>query len=119
MHVSKITIAVNRVAEMVQFYNEALGAKLLPTPVNDYTFFKGKLGNLDLMFCPNELLQIEAEKNNIQFTVIVEDIRETLRRAEMHGGSMMGDLQDTPDHLVCVVADPDHNTIELIQIKEA
>ena len=114
--IDRVTIAVNDMDAMVDFYNSVFGAGLRPVePSGEFTFYMGKLGQLELFFCPNLITQIVAEKNRQQFRFVVENVETTIAAGVRAGGTMLGDIQ-TADHAIAGgLSDPDGNSIELIQ----
>ncbi len=114
--ITKIVIAYNDGDRMVQFYNNVFNAKLTPVQVQDFTFYKGSFGMLELLFCPNEMLKIKAEKNNIQLTVQVNDLEQVLHKVIQFGGKQIQELPKSVNEAVLGIADPDGNTIELVEI---
>ncbi|MBN3555776.1 VOC family protein [Fictibacillus nanhaiensis] len=114
--ISQITIAYNQEDEMVDFYNQLLNAELSPFKVGDFRFYKGKIGEIGLLFCPNEMLGIKAEKNNIQFTVQVSNLEEILSKASQCGGKQIQGINREESRSSVGILDPDGNSIELLEI---
>ncbi len=116
--IDRITVAVNDMAAMVAFYNAVFGCKLeLVDPASEFPFHVGRLGDLELVFCPNSLTQIEATKNRQQLRLVVDDIQATILTGLKAGGTTLGDIQRTDDAVVGGLSDPDGNSIELIQYR--
>ncbi|MBD7965840.1 VOC family protein [Fictibacillus norfolkensis] len=113
--ISQITIAYKREVEMVNFYNEVYNANLSSFKSGDYTFYKGKLGEVVLLFCPNEMLGIKAEKNNIQFTVQVSNLDEVLAKVLQYGGVPIQEIIQEETQYKIGILDPDGNSIELLE----
>jgi predicted enzyme related to lactoylglutathione lyase len=114
--ISQITIAYNQEDEMVDFYNQLLNANLSPFTSLAFTFYKGKIGEIGLLFCPNEMLGIKAEKNNIQFTVQVSNLEEILTRVSDCGGKQIQGIHREGSRTSVGISDPDGNSIELLEI---
>lgn len=114
--ITKIVIAYNDGDRMVQFYNNVFNADLSPIQVQDFTFYKGSFGMLELLFCPNEMLKIKAEKNNIQLIVQVNDLEEVLQKVIQFGGKQVQDISKSVNGAVVGISDPDGNTIEIVEI---
>jgi predicted enzyme related to lactoylglutathione lyase len=114
--ISQITIAYNQEDEMVDFYNQLLNADLSPFNVGDFRFYKGKIGEIGLLFCPNEMLGIKAEKNNIQFTVQVSNLEEILSKVSQCGGKQIQEINKKDGRSSVGISDPDGNSIELLKI---
>ncbi len=116
--VDRVTIAVNDVPAMVDFYNTVFGADLLPVePGGEFTFYTGKLGQLELFFCPNLITQIVAEKNRQQLRFVVSDVEQTIAAGVRAGGKKLGDIQAADRAVAGGLSDPDGNSIELIQYR--
>ena len=116
LHIDRITIAVNDMPGMVAFYNAVFGADLARvSPDGPYDFHLGRLGGLELFFCPNTLTQIQAEKNRVQLRIVVADVAATMQAALAAGGQLFGEQQTTAQTLTAGISDPDGNSIELIQ----
>jgi predicted enzyme related to lactoylglutathione lyase len=116
MQVVRVTMAVEKMAEMVHFYNAVFGAGLAPIGQGDLPLYKGRLGGLDLLFCPNAILQIQAEKNNLQLSVEVDSLERAVAAAEDHGGGVLANPEAARELRVGIV-DPDGNTIELVETR--
>lgn len=114
--ISQITIAYKQENEMVNFYNQLLNANFSPFNAKDFIFYKGKIGDIDLLFCPNEMLGIKAEKNNIQFTVQVPNLQEILTKVTQYGGEQIQEINKGKRQSSVGILDPDGNSIELIEI---
>jgi len=115
MQVDKFTIAVTDMEGMVAFYNAVFDAGL--TPIPDTPFYAGKLGAMQLLFCPNTITQIEAEKNRIQMRLVVDDIAALIATAAANGGGAYGDPHEDDTQMMHGISDPDGNSFELIRFK--
>lgn len=100
---------------MVQFYNAVFQAGLEPFEAFGTTLYKGKLAQVDLLFCPNDILDIKAEKNRQQLSFVVESLTVIVKDALANHGSLMGEIQTSPEGNSCGISDPDGNSIELIE----
>ena len=116
MKLNKITIAPINVKKMVQFYNAVFDTNLKPFEAIGTTFYNGQLAGIDLLFCPNEILDIKAEKNRQQLSFVVEDIKAVIQKVQANGGGLMGELQEGAQGKACGVTDPDGNSIELVEL---
>lgn len=116
MRLVRVTMAVERMLEMVHFYNAVFDAGLSPLGSSDLPLYKGRLGDLDLLFCPNEILQIQAEKNNLQLTLEVDSLERAVAAAEDHGGGVLTNPEAANELRVGLV-DPDGNTIEVVETR--
>ncbi|MGJ3237959.1 MAG: VOC family protein [Anaerolineae bacterium] len=115
MKLDQFTIAVTNMKAMVAFYNAVFDAGLVAIP--NSPFYAGKLRGFDLLFCPNDVAEVQAEKNRIQIRFTVEDIEAVIQRAEANGGGAYGDRHDTEAEIGWSIHDPDGNSIELRQVK--
>lgn len=115
MILDKFTIATTHTEAMVAFYNAAFDADL--KPIHGTPFYAGTLAGLALMFCPNEIVQIKAEKNRIQMRFTVEDVAAVVARASAHGGGPYGERYEDTTAIGWGIHDPDGNSIELRQVK--
>ena len=61
------TFAPVNVQEMVKFYNNVFNTELTPFEAFGTTIYQGKLAGYDLTFCPNDILDIRAEKTASSF----------------------------------------------------
>ena len=72
---------------------------------------------MTLMFCPNDIAQVEAKKNRTQFGFLVDDVEAVVASARAHGGAAFGERQDNDGVIAWGIADPDGNSIELVERK--
>lgn len=115
MTLDKLTIATTNTSAMVTFYNAVFNAGLRAIP--ETPFFAGQIGGIALMFCPNEITQIKAEKNRIQMRFTVDDIDAIIASAQVNGGDTYGDRHADEAVIAWGISDPDGNSIELRQLK--
>lgn len=116
MEIDRITIAITKMDAMVAFYNGLFDAGLQPLePMNGFQFYRGKLAGIDLLFCPNEIAEVVAERNRHQFRFVVNDVDALRLKAVQLGGSTLDDESVTPTTKSGSVSDPEGNTIELMQ----
>jgi len=117
--VDRVTVAVNDMPAMVRFYNAAFGCGLeLIDPSSEFPFHAGRLADLELIFCPNSLTQIEAEKNRQQLRLVVDALDSVLRAALAAGGQVLGEVQHAGPVIMAGLSDPDGNSIELIEYRD-
>jgi catechol 2,3-dioxygenase-like lactoylglutathione lyase family enzyme len=107
MQITRITIAVTHIEDMVAFYNEVCHAHLVP----QLPFYRGELAGIDLLFCPNEIAGVDAKQNRQQFRFEVDDIHTVLEAVRQNGGEILNEGIENGVRLVGV-RDPDGNTIE-------
>lgn len=115
MKLKGLTIAAHEVDQMVRFYNEVFASNLQSYQAFGTTLYRGELAGFELTLCPNELLEIKAEKNRQQLSFWVEDLDAVLARITACGGTQMQEIVVTEAGRVCGVTDPDGNSIELMQ----
>jgi predicted enzyme related to lactoylglutathione lyase len=113
MKIDKFTIAVTHMEKMVKFYNTVLDTQL--KAIEGSPFYAGQLADTELLFCPNFITEIKADKNRIQFRLIVDDLEEIVNKARTSGGSEYGDCVKTEQVINWAISDPDGNSIEIIQ----
>ena len=113
MHLHRITIAVNNMEAMVQFYNYVFAANL--TEAGSRLFYTGTLAGCKLFFCSNTIPQIKADKNRQQFHFIVDDLEATLHQVRQNNGQIMGDPTEEDGMTAIGIIDPDGNTIVLLE----
>ncbi|MEO0599345.1 MAG: VOC family protein [Chloroflexota bacterium] len=86
-------------------------------PMDGTPFHRGTLASVSLQFCPNSITNIDAQKNRIQWQIRVDDVRGMVAKAEAHGGAAYGECHESDSMIAWGIADPDGNSIELMQIK--
>jgi predicted enzyme related to lactoylglutathione lyase len=113
MHIQRITLAVEDMDSMVEFYNAIFGCGL--APLSGSPLSKGLFADVELIVCPNSVAGVIADANRHQFRLIVEDPEALATRIEAAGGSVTN--RDTFDGKAVVgVADPEGNTYELVSL---
>ncbi|MEO1165558.1 MAG: VOC family protein [Chloroflexota bacterium] len=115
MQITQYTVAVTKMDAMVEFYNLVFDADIMP--VEGTPFYRGVLAGVSLLFCPNSITNINAEKNRIQWQITVDDVRGLVAKAETHGGTAYGECHESDSMIAWGIADPDGNSIELMQWK--
>ncbi len=110
MKIDRVTIAINNMPAMLRFYNGVFDADL--KLIDGTEFYAGTLAEgITVLFCPNDIAQVDAKQNRQQFRFIVEDLKPIRERAAEYGGHVL-QQGDTPDATTIGVMDPDGNTIE-------
>ncbi|MEO9871690.1 VOC family protein [Ekhidna sp.] len=104
--IRKMTIAATDITKMVTFYNEVFESNLSQLKLDNFTLYAGKLGEIDLLICPNELAKVDAKKNRQQFEFFVEDLFVIESKAIQTGGQVMQKVDKS-----MTIIDPDGNTI--------
>lgn len=120
MQLQQITMAINDMPAMVNFYNAVFESNLVPveSPMENGDspqFYKGQFLGIDLLFCPNSLLNIQAERNRHQFHMIVEDVDVLVAAAKRTGGWEFTETVVQDNAKIASVSDPDGNSVVLTQ----
>ena len=111
MQIQRITLAVEDMDSMVEFYNAIFGCGL--APVNGSPVSKGRFADIELVVCPNSVAGVIADQNRHQFRLVVDDAEALATRIEAAGGSVVN--RDSLDKKAVVgIADPEGNTYELL-----
>ncbi len=116
MELDRITLAITKMDSMVAFYNAVFDAALQPLePMNGFKFYRGKLAGIELLFCPNEIAEVVAERNRHQLRFVVHDVDGMRLKAIQSGGAVLDDETVSATRKSGSISDPEGNTIELIQ----
>lgn len=107
---TQIDLSAEDVPAMVAFYNGFLGADLRPFEAFGTELWRGSLGGIPLLLCPNTLAGVDAARNRHQFNYRTPDLATAIEAARLAGGQVR-DETDTS----ATVLDPDGNTIVVIQ----
>jgi predicted enzyme related to lactoylglutathione lyase len=107
-----VTIAATHIAQMCRFYDAVFAANLQPFDAYGTTLYRGNVADVALVLCPNDLLQIEAQKNRQQLRFAVDNIEVVVATAVTHGGKPIGEITPNAGGIV----DPDGNSIELVRL---
>jgi catechol 2,3-dioxygenase-like lactoylglutathione lyase family enzyme len=111
MQIERITLAVTHMAEMVTFYNNVLNAEMVQ--VGNSPFYRGTFAGTSLLFCPNDIAEVDAQQNRHQFR-IAADINTIRVRVAASGGEIINDGEEA-GRKILGVRDPDGNTYEFIE----
>lgn len=115
MKLQKFVVAVTDMYQMLTFYNTVFDSNLQQN--GESPFYSGRLLDWELLFCPNSIAEVNAEKNRFQLTLVVDDIDAAIKQALDAGGSLYDDRTETDAQIACGIKDPDGNSFELVQIK--
>ncbi len=116
IRMDRITLAVERIPEMVAFYNRVFNARLIPIGSSaDAPFHRGKLAGTELLFCPNSIAHVDARQNRHQLRFVVDDLEGILAQTAAAGGRSRDEIHGNLQMKAAAVEDPDGNTIEFIQ----
>lgn len=111
---TQLTLAATNIEQMAAFYNAVLFTNFRKIKHGEHTLYEGFLVNIPLLLCPNAIAGVVAEQSRLQFHVCVPDLGRALEKVVEHGGTIV-----TPPSAggikAAIVADPDGNSLELIQ----
>ncbi|WP_422103878.1 VOC family protein [Winogradskyella sp.] len=109
------TLAVVRMADMLEFYSRVFG--IVYESFDDFgtTLYRGNWGNLDILFCPADVANNKATQNRHQLEVEVQDIHTAIALIKILKGELMGSIHETEAALSIGCYDPDRNSIVLKQ----
>jgi predicted enzyme related to lactoylglutathione lyase len=116
--VDKITIAVGRMDEMVEFYEKVFGISFRAFEAFGGQLNTAKMGSMELLLCPKKIAQVEADINTIQLRFVVADVVQSLKDGLKSGGKQLSDVQEQDGMLLAALRDPDRNSLELIQASQ-
>jgi catechol 2,3-dioxygenase-like lactoylglutathione lyase family enzyme len=112
MKTERITLAVTNMAQMVAFYNSVFEAEM--AQVGGSPFYKGTFARVDLLFCPNEIAEVDARQNRHQFRLAVADLDVIANRVAAVHGEVINEGEENGRKLLGV-RDPDGNTYEFVE----
>lgn len=116
MLLTRITIATTHTEAMVEFYNAVFDANMQAFTALGTTLYRGNIAGIDVMFCPNEVVGIQAQKNRQQFRFAVSHIQSIAKRIRTWGGNLDEEVTVHDDGSMYLAGrDPDGNTIEFEQ----
>ena len=115
IHIDKITIAVENIKKVANFYSKTFNIQLKEIDCGEFSMYAGKMGNIQILFCPKSIAGITATENTIQIRIVVENIDETIDKGIQSGGEQINDIQVNNGVKVSALRDPDGNSIEIIQ----
>ncbi len=110
----KITIACTDISAMTAFYSKVFNVEFKERDFG-FKMYSTKIGDINFLFCPNEIAGVIAEQNRHQFDYLVENIGEVIDRALSAGGLLHTELQKTETESNVTIQDPDGNTMNFIQ----
>lgn len=112
MKTARLTVAVTHMDAMLEFYNQVFDCQLTKIPGTD--FHKGQFLNTPLLFCPNNIAGVKAEKNRFQWEIELEDLDSALNKVTNHGGACLDDRRSQDGVTMQGITDPDGNSFVLI-----
>ena len=110
-----VTIAVDQLQPMADFYSEVFGAMLSPQAFGAATLYSGTMAGLSLQLCPKEVAGVEARQNIHQLRFTVPDVAATIAAVVAAGGRQEGEPASVRGTLHAAIRDPEGNSIELVQ----
>ncbi|WP_425391593.1 VOC family protein [Ekhidna sp.] len=115
IRVEGITIAITNEDEMVKFYQNVFNIEFKQEDAFGSTLYHGSVSSFNILLCPNKIANVNAEKNRIQFDLVVTDLNETIKVVTANGGSLLEEPKQHEQEVFGSVVDPDGNTIVLKQ----
>lgn len=117
MKLINITLAVQRMEPMRQFYAHLLGITFQERKMYGATLYAGNWGDMEWLLCPAEIAGNTAVQNRHQLEFSVPDIRKSVETALQNEGEKMGDITENERAWSIGLKDPDKNTLVLTQLK--
>lgn len=111
----KITIACSDLLKMKAFYSNVFNEPFIKHEMPGFTIFTAKIGEINFLFCPNQIAGVIAEQNRHQFDYIVENLDSVIELCKKNGGQVYGEVQRSLEEKSATIIDPDGNTINFIQ----
>ncbi len=115
VHIDKITIAIENIKQTVEFYSKTFCIDLNEIDCGDFKMYIGKIGDIQMLFCPKSIAGITATENTTQLRFVVEDIKSILKKGIQFGGLQISNIQKENGVKTSALRDPDGNSIEIIQ----
>lgn len=112
-----MTIAITNMDAMLAFYTAVFDLEFTPLDMYGSKLFSTTWGGLKLLFCPAHIAQNTASQNRHQFDLIVPDLEEIIRRSTLHGGVVMGAINEDLASKSVGIYDPDMNSIAFKEMK--
>lgn len=113
--VDKITLAVDNMAAMRNFYGGALGVSFVAVEMYGRQLYQSKSGSIEILLCPKDLAQVTADHNTVQLRFVVPKLTRAYESALKNGGVPLTPPQQVGGTLQAALRDPDGNSLELIQ----
>lgn len=115
LSLARITIAANDAARTAAFYKACFEADIEPVAAFGTTLYRGWLGGIEWLVCPNEIAGVVAESARHQLRFRVASVEATIARARAVGGDVEGEAIQNGDVLEAIVRDPDGNPLEIFE----
>ena len=110
-----VTVTTFNTEQMITFYNSLFNTRLQPVPLGDFNLYEGRLGNLNITFIPSNIRDVPTMSGHHQLSFKVSGLEAFIRRVERFGGTPLEQIFQDENVKYCSVADPDGNTIELLE----
>lgn len=114
--IDQITIAATHVNDMISFYNNVFDCNLSEATAHGQLLYSGRLGEIKLLICPNEIARVKAEQSRHQFEFLVRDIERISKDVKIFGGKIKEEIINTGKEKIASITDPDGNTMVVKQI---
>jgi predicted enzyme related to lactoylglutathione lyase len=116
--VARITLAVTNTEQMVAFYRQVYSCIFKEVNAFGTVLYSGKIGDMELLLCPNSIAGVKADQNRHQLEFVVSDLDSLTRDAKAAGGTLQGEIVENAGQRIATVVDPDGNTTIFIQKRE-
>lgn len=113
--IDKITVAVDKMEDMVAFYGSLFNTSFQDLDLYGEKLFAGKIGDIEVLFCPKHIAGVDARINTIQLRFVIEDVEKALKVGLEKGGTLITDVQELDGHTHASLRDPDGNSLEIKQ----
>lgn len=117
MRIDKLTIAVDDMMAMKNFYSGTFQIEFTAVELFGNTLYQGSKDSLTILLCPKTLAGVEADINTIQPRFVVKDVAATFRQAVESGGKSLTEVQAHDGEKIAAVRDPDNNSVEFVEGK--
>ncbi len=114
VEIDKITMAVGDMAAVKQFYADVFNLSFTSLQLAGRELFSARLGAMELLLCPKDLIGIEANVNTVQLRFVVDDVQGAFERGVKHGVVVINDVSLHEGRSHASLRDPDGNSLELI-----
>lgn len=113
--ISKITLAITNMNEMLEFYSSVFNAKFREIDSYGTKLYSTRISGMNYLFCPNEIADVKATQNRHQFDYFIDDLKELIEKVRSANGIIQGNETLTQNYKSVSVVDPDGNTMVFIQ----
>ena len=115
IYVDKITLAVNKMQEMMTFYSAIFEVAFKPVELAGRQLHQAQLGDMELLLCPNDLAGVDADINTVQLRFVIKDVGTAYERGLKNGGKTLTEVQEIEGNVHASLRDPDGNSLEIMQ----